>query len=55
MGITGCIGCILTGLFLSKRPSFKVLAIGTAFCHFICYLSFVVTLEFYQSKWLTGI
>ena len=33
---------------------FKALAIGTALLHFLAYVAFVITLNFYQSRIVTG-
>jgi len=43
----GLCGCFIAGYILSKKPRFRALAIGTAVCHFVSYLAFVWTLEYY--------
>ena len=52
--VSGCIGCLFSGFILSLKPMFKALAIGTALLHFLAYVAFVITLNFYQSRIVTG-
>ena len=51
----GCLGALLTGCILSRYPKYKMLAIIISLLHFLSYLAFVGTLEFYQSRIVTGI
>jgi len=51
---SGLIGCFISGYILSKKPRFKDLAIVTATFHFLSYVAFVATLEYYQNDILTS-
>jgi hypothetical protein len=43
----GCLGCYVFGLFISKKPKFYWFCVSVALLHFLAYLAFVLTLEFY--------
>lgn len=52
---SGCLGCFISGYFLSKYPKFQILSRSTAFLHLLAYTTFVFTLQFYQNRILTAI